>query len=332
MRTWTGRHGLIGLVLGVVLGSWLSVSVGAQNFIWGSINGVPFASGVLLGDGTASAPSLAFASDTDTGLYNYATNVIGFAAAGSVRLSVSAATPISMTPSSLTGSAATSALVLNQTWNTTGAPKAFLMTITDTASDPASLAMQILGDTTGTKNLFSVSKLGNLSAGAPAITVGTGTGVTVNDTASVRRVVYKVTVASTQFVAAATTADITIATLPAKTRLVGVYADLATPFACASTCTSATLSMTLGTSAGGNQILVSFDADAAAAVFGDADVELGASINAAGRVQDAYLPSWSATQIVTARLTSGTGNIGTGAATNLSAGSITFYLITEVLP
>jgi hypothetical protein len=145
-------------------------------------------------------------------------------------------------------------------------------------------------------------------------------------------VVYKVTVAYTQFIAAAVTADLTIATLPAKTRLVGVYADLTTPFVCAATCTTGTLSMTAGTAAGGAQILDSFDIDAAAAVFGDTDAELGSSVDAAARVQDAFVASWSATQVVTIRLTSGTGNVGTGAATNFNAGSVTFYLITEILP
>ena len=167
---------------------------------------------------------------------------------------------------------------------------------------------------------------------AAKVTPGTGTGITIVETGAVRRLVYKVTVTSTQFVAAAVTADITIATLPAKTRLVGVYADLTTTFACTATCTTATLSITVGTAAGGAQILASFDADAVAAVFGDADGELGSAVNAAARVQDAYIPSWSATQIITARLTSGTGNIGTGTATHLSQGSITFYLVTEVLP
>jgi hypothetical protein len=171
-----------------------------------------------------------------------------------------------------------------------------------------------------------------VSATGAGVTVGSGTGVTVNSIASVRQVVYKVTVASTNFIAADVTADVTLATLPAKTRLVGIYADLTTPFACTATCTTATLTMTVGKSAGGFEYLASFDADAAAAVFGDADAELGTSINAAGRIQNADLPSWSGATAVSARLTSGTGNIGTGAATNLSQGSVVFYLVTEILP
>ena len=172
----------------------------------------------------------------------------------------------------------------------------------------------------------------SVSVATARITPGSGTGVTVNELGTVRHLVYKVTVASTQFIANATTADITIATLPAKTRVVGIYAEVATTFACTATCTSGTLSMTLGTSAGANDVLVSFDVDAAAAMFGGLDNQLGSLTNASGRIQGVYLAAWGTTQILTARLTSGTGAVGTGTATNLSKGSVTFYLVTEVLP
>lgn len=170
-----------------------------------------------------------------------------------------------------------------------------------------------------------------VSVSQSRITPGSGTGVTVNDVGSVRRLVYKVTVSYTQFVAAATTADFTVATLPAKTRLVNAYADVTAQFACASsTCTTSTLSATLGTSAGGNQVLASFDLDAAAALFGDADAEMGTGMTRAAQIQGALI-SWAGTALVL-RVTSGTGNIGNGTVTNFNAGSVTFYLITEVLP
>jgi parallel beta-helix repeat protein len=169
------------------------------------------------------------------------------------------------------------------------------------------------------------------------VTAGSGTGVTVNDPGSPRQQVYKVTVSYTNCIANATTCDLTIATLPAKTFLRRVFADLTQAYVCAATCTTATLSATLGTSAGGNQLLVSFDLDAAAAQFGDADGELGATMTAAtraanGALFDGVLMSWSATTTLTYRITSGTGNVGTGAATNFNAGAITFYLVTEILP
>ena len=148
---------------------------------------------------------------------------------------------------------------------------------------------------------------------------------------------YKVPVARTQCIAAAVTCDITILVLPAKTYLDFVIADVVTQFACTAVCTSSTLSATLGTSAGGTQLLASFDIDAAAAQFGDADAELGATLNAAARAADGalfpgVLLSWSATTTVTLRITSGTGNLGDGATTNLSAGLINIYLTVEVMP
>lgn len=173
-----------------------------------------------------------------------------------------------------------------------------------------------------------------LSTGSSSgtITAATATGVTVNDVGTLKRQVYKATVATTAFVCAAVTCDVTIGTLPAKTAIVGVYADLTVPFACTATCTSATLSATLGSAAGGTQYLLSFDADAAAAQFGLADADLGASIANATAIQGGKVPAWATTSIVSMRLTSGTGNIGNATVTNLSGGSITFYLVTERLP
>ena len=83
-------------------------------------------------------------------------------------------------------------------------------------------------------------------------------------------------------------------------------------------------------SAGANEYLVLFDADAATGWFGGADAELGTALARATAVQGGKLSI--AGNIVSLRLTSGTGNIGNGAATNLSQGSITFYLVTERLP
>lgn len=169
-------------------------------------------------------------------------------------------------------------------------------------------------------------------ANGAAITIGVGTGITVNNAGALQRQVYKVTIDRTAFIAAALTADVTIATLPAKTVLLGVYADLTTVFACTGTCTSSTLSMTLGSSVGLTDLLVSFDADAAIGQFGDADAELGTSLTRATAVQGGKIVGWATTPGVFLRLTSSTGNIGNGSATNLSQGSVTFYLITERLP
>ncbi len=141
------------------------------------------------------------------------------------------------------------------------------------------------------------------------------------------------TVAYTNFIAAGVTADVTLGTLPAKTFLTHALAAVTTPFVCAGTCTTATLSMTCGNAAGGNQYLLSFDVDAAAAQFGDGFAELGTALEPAGATTlNGALGSWASTSAVTCRLTSGTGNLGDGMATNLNAGSITFYLTTLKLP
>jgi len=64
------------------------VGVGATT---GAADGTLKAGTVLLGDGTAGAPSMAFSSDTDTGVYSSAANGIGFSAAGSLVLNVTSA-------------------------------------------------------------------------------------------------------------------------------------------------------------------------------------------------------------------------------------------------
>jgi len=167
----------------------------------------------------------------------------------------------------------------------------------------------------------------------PSITVGSGTGVTVNDTGSVRQEVYKVTVSYTNAVTNGVTHDLTIATLPAKTFLTHILADVTTPFVCADTCTTATISATVGSAAGGAQYLESFDLDAAAAQFGDAGSELGASlIEASIPTTIGSLGSWASTQIVSYRITSGTGAVATTDVTNFNAGSVTFYLTTIKYP
>ena len=169
--------------------------------------------------------------------------------------------------------------------------------------------------------------------GSPVVTVGSGTGVTVNNVGEVRQQVYKVSVTYLNATSNGTTHDLTIATLPAKTFLVHALADVTTPYVCAQTCTTATLSGLLGSSAGGNQYLISFDLDAAAAVFGDTAAELGASLTPATTpTLIGAVGSWSSTTTVVYRVTSAVGNLATGGVTNLNAGAVTWYLTTVVAP
>ena len=61
------------------------------------------------------------------------------------------------------GSLVGSALKISQTWNTTGAPTALAINITDTASQPS--APKIINANVGANSIFSVSKLGVLTLG-----------------------------------------------------------------------------------------------------------------------------------------------------------------------
>jgi hypothetical protein len=169
-----------------------------------------------------------------------------------------------------------------------------------------------------------------LFLGASAITQGAATGLTISDTGSVRTQVYKVTVATTAFICNAVTCDLTIGTLPANTWVTGVTAQLTTTFACSAVCTTSTLSFVLGKGAGGAEYLASWDADATTGYFGDADAELGTLMVRAAAIQGGTFTS--GTQAVVLRLTSGTGNVGNGAATNLSQGALTIWITTTVLP
>lgn len=163
-----------------------------------------------------------------------------------------------------------------------------------------------------------------ITVGAAAITSGSGTGLTVNETAYSGRVVHKVTTTFAAFSAAALTADKTIATLPAKTKLVSVYAD------CTATFTGGGVTdadFTLGTSAGGADILATFDVFTATSQRGLADADLGTGMTRAAAIQGGLFPSWTATTIVSARLTTVTANTD-----QLTTGSITWFLVTEKLP
>lgn len=162
MRHWRGRAA--GFVVGLLLGGWLIATPAAQSYVWGAINGIPFGPGLVLSgpilaaDGSQAAPSYAFTNYPTTGLYTNSGGV-AIATAGAVRLTVNSRGVV-LTPAALSGSFSESGLSLAQTWNTTGAPVFADWTITDTASDAASLAFRIRGGASGTTEMFKVSKAG----------------------------------------------------------------------------------------------------------------------------------------------------------------------------
>ncbi len=184
----------------------------------------------------------------------------------------------------------------------------------------------------GNAEVFS-AKAGNFSLVPAAIIANFGTGLTLNYNGSVRGGVYVGTADYTQCVSAATDCDVTVATLPAKTFVNRVIAELTVPYALG----AAVLTGTLGRTAGGAEFLATFDADAAVALFGDADAELGSEMTAGARIANGatipgVLAHWTNTTPLVYRLHSGSTNLGTGSATSLTAGSITFYFWTDRAP
>jgi len=154
-------------------------------------------------------------------------------------------------------------------------------------------------------------------------TLITGTGFTTNDGGRFNRVFHKITVTNAAFTCAALTCDVTIFTLPAKTRLVSIIADTTTVYT-GGIVTAA--SMIVGKTVGGNEYLLTHDIKTATIVRGLVTGDMGATLaTAAGvPVQGGDLPSWTATTNVSVRITTVTGNVNA-----LTQGSTTYYIITE---
>lgn len=154
------------------------------------------------------------------------------------------------------------------------------------------------------------------------VTLASGTGITVHEDGDVRDVLYKITTAFGAWSAAALTKDITLATLPAKAVLCGIFADTTQAYAGV----AGTIALTVGISAGGAELVVSHDVKSGVVTKGLADADLGTSINRANAVQ-AGLTKFSGTQTISARITSGSGNLS-----GLNAGSTTFYILVRIMP
>lgn len=136
---------------------------------------------------------------------------------------------------------------------------------------------------------------------------------------------HKVTIPYTVFKAAALTADVQCFSLPPKSKVVQVIADTTTAFAGL----AGTIQVQVGTTSGGSDLLLAHDVKSAAVTKGLADADMGASLTRANAIAGGYIPSWTAAAGIFVRLTSGTGNIGNGSVSNLNAGSVTLYLLTD---
>lgn len=145
----------------------------------------------------------------------------------------------------------------------------------------------------------------------PKVTAGGGT---VVHNGALKGTQIKVTMTFTNFSDAAAFKDLTICTVPAGYRIVGVRANTTTKFIGG---TVATATLTMGISAGGAEFILSHDVFAAAIIKGDADADLGTSINRANAIQGGY-PTGASAATVQCRLTVNT------TTDQLTQGSVTF--------
>ena len=163
---------------------------------------------------------------------------------------------------------------------------------------------------------------GDLSVTGANITPGSGSGITVNNTGKLNTHLYKVTTTYAAYTDSDTTKGIVICTLPAKTKIIAVYADTTAEYTGGST-DAATLVVGI-TAESAAEIIASHDVFSGAVTAGLADADMGTSMTRAAAIQGGYLPSWSGTTAIYATLV-----IATDILSNLTTGSTTFYILTE---
>jgi hypothetical protein len=196
------------------------------------------------------------------------------------------------------------------------------------ATDPDSDNTQWMSLTHDTADGVLNAGKGGIRVQPAQITAGSGTGVTVNTNGNIAQQVYKVTTTYAAYSDSDLTKGIVIATLPAKTRLVAAYADTTQAYA-GTDITAATLEVGI-TAEGAAEILATGNVFAGAILLGDADAEMGTAMTRAAKEQGAYMPSFTGTTAIYATIDATTGAATTLA--NLTAGSTTFYIVTERLP
>jgi hypothetical protein len=161
----------------------------------------------------------------------------------------------------------------------------------------------------------------NIHVLGKAITQGSGTGLALNSAGNLNRLVHKVTVTYLAYETTpnSLTQDLVIATLPAKTKIVAIYADTTVAYAGTDTVT-----MMVGKAAGGSEYIAVHDVKTVAVVKGLADADMGTEMTRAAAIQGGALVNWTATIPVTVRLTTTTQHTD-----DLTAGTTVFYIVTE---
>lgn len=151
------------------------------------------------------------------------------------------------------------------------------------------------------------------------------TGITLTNSGHLGRQTAKLTIGYAAFKTAGLSQQIAIATISNRTRLIAVYADTTVAYAGL----AGTIQLSIDTNTGAGSCLAAHDVKTAAVTKGLSSGDLGADLST--QVQGGHIRSWTSNDQVFVTLTSGTGNLGNGSATNLSAGSTTVYIITETL-
>jgi hypothetical protein len=143
----------------------------------------------------------------------------------------------------------------------------------------------------------------------------------------VPRTIVSFTLPAAVWTASATTQDVVLATIPARTRIASVIADTTVAYLLG----GVSVQLQVGITTGGTELLLAHSVTSTV-TRGLVSGDLGGSL--ASPVQGGVLTSamWTtATTNISARLTGGS-NLGNGSVTNLSAGSTTFHFICEPMP
>jgi len=177
-----------------------------------------------------------------------------------------------------------------------------------------------------TMNIHGV--LGGLNRFALAVVNPLPTGVTENNIGAMNRTIYKITVDYTAWNAAAVLQHLYPITLPPKTKVIAVIADTTIAYAGL----AGTIQLQVNMAGTDQGYILIHDVKTAAVRKGLLDADLGTNLVNANLIGGGYIPSWTVVSQPGIELISGTGNLGDGSVTNLTAGSTTFYFTTEVMP
>lgn len=165
--------------------------------------------------------------------------------------------------------------------------------------------------------LLTISDAGPL---APLVegTKGSGTGITAGTPSALRTVLHKVTVTEAALTDEDTSQAVTIWTVPAKTRILRVVADVTAAFTGGGN-TACTLQV--GISGGdADAYLAAFDCFSGATTKGLVEADLGVALGNGGSGVGAF-PDFTGAKAIDAQFDSTTGTVA-----GLTAGSVTFYI------